>query len=128
MGAGGVQCSPGKVGPGCPVSSRSQVSSELCYPHPALLRIPRSLLWEGRLPLPMRPVMPTQSPLLVAREPAAGVHRCSSRRSHLESLFFEENLPQRRRRCKLFICPKHEGEMVTKREVFCRRGSEQGSH
>lgn len=96
MGAGGVQCSAGKVGPGCPVSSGSQVSSELCYPHPALLvRIPRSLLWEGRLPLPMRPVMPTQSPLLVAREPAGGVRRCSSQRSHLESLFFEENLPQR---------------------------------
>lgn len=41
---------PQTVGPGCPVSSSSQASSQLCYPHLVFsVRILKSLLWEGRL-------------------------------------------------------------------------------
>lgn len=129
MGTGSVQCSPRKVGPGCPVSSRSQVSSELCYPHPALfVRIPRSLLWEGRLP-------PTHEPYYAHPVTFAGGQRASSRSPPLQQpevtftkLFLRrEPAPKVKAVQTVFICPKHEGEMVTKREVFCRRGSEQDS-
>lgn len=99
----------------------------MCYPHHVLsVRILNSLLWEGRLPLTHAPF----HPLPLQESHSFTSHRspwCDSPKSHSESLFFQESLTHQAKAAQIvFICAKHEWEIITKGQAFCRKVSGAG--
>lgn len=112
--------------------SRSQVSSRLCHPQPALfVRTLKSLAWAGRLPPPLCALLcPPQSPCggrRATHSAVAVLRRCSIPRSHSESRFFQDSIaPILQAGLTVLICPRHGGEIVTNGKEPCRRGAERG--
>lgn len=101
------------------------MSSELCYPHPALsVRILQSFLCEGRLPLPMCSAVPT--PVT-----ACGRERLfTSSRSRLlppQVPARKPFLPRSEGSATLFICPKLQGESVPRHKHLAGGALQQGS-